>query len=113
MLLRELSAPPEAVSILVGAAPLRGAGVVIEDDHKANIGESLHSYIEYFHCRLSYELRIGSQEFFINNIVLKEEFEGIGESDAIHFELVTDIHSDVPHGPALQSVDAVTTHVTS
>lgn len=32
-ILRVLSRPPEPVAIIIGAAPLRSAGVVIKDDH--------------------------------------------------------------------------------
>ena len=45
-ILWKLIAPPKTVPVVVGTAPHRCAGVVIQDDHKTDIGEGLNGDIE-------------------------------------------------------------------
>ena len=47
LIFREFVAPPESIAIVVGAAPHGRAGVVVEDDHEAYIGERLDCDVEY------------------------------------------------------------------
>ena len=55
-----LSAPPEPIAIIVGATPLGGRGVVVENDHQTHISEGADRYVEDFHTCFPYKFRVGS-----------------------------------------------------
>lgn len=107
-----LVAPPEAIAVVVGAAPLRGAGVVVEDYHEPHLSQGLDCNVEDFHGGLADQLRVRLQVLFRNDFVVVKELEGVGETDAVHFEFVPDVQSYVPDGAALQPINALSAQVT-
>ena len=91
----KLSAPPQAVSIIIRTAPLRCTCMVVQNNHESHICKCLHSEIEDLHACFADEIRVGSKILCWNWLILEEKLKGICQSDAVHFELVPNVHSDV------------------
>ena len=72
---------------------------------------SLDGDIENFHGGFANQLRVRFEIFWINNVVVEIELEGICESDAIHFKLESDIEGNISKGPAFKPVNSMPTHM--
>ena len=59
----ELPTPPQSISVIIRTAPLRGARMIIQNNHQTHFSQDLNSNIEYLHTSFSYQLRICSQVF--------------------------------------------------
>lgn len=110
-ILWELIAPPKAISVVIGAAPLRGASVIVEDDHQSDISKGVNGDVENLHACLPDQLRVCLEVLLGDGLVVIEHLEGVGETDAVHLELVSDVHGDFPKGTTLQTIYAVSAHV--
>lgn len=109
--LRILPAPPESVAVVVGAAPLGLGRVVVEDHHQSALSQHFDGMVEHFHGSFALEFRVGRDELLGYDIVLVEHLEGVGESDAVHFELVLDVKGNIPQRTTFESVNTVPGHV--
>jgi hypothetical protein len=109
--LRILPAPPESVSIIIGATPLGLGGVVVEDHHQSAVGQDFDGVVEHFHGPFALEFRVGGYELVRYDVIFIEHLEGVGESDAVHLELVLNVESDILQRTTFKSVDTVPGHV--
>lgn len=111
--LRVFPAPPESVSVVVGAAPLGLGSVVVEDHHESAFGQHFDGVVEHFHGPFALEFRVGGDELLGYDIIFIEHLKGVGEPDAVHLELVLDVEGNVLQRSTLEPVDAVSGHVCS
>jgi hypothetical protein len=69
--------------------------------------------IEDFHASFAYKFRVSLEIFLRNFFVLKKHLQRVSEPDAVHLELVANVHSNVTHRSTFQPIHAVPAHVCS
>jgi len=108
---RVLLVEPQPVPVAVAAAPLRLAGVVVQDHHQSRAGQFLHSVHEYLFGGPAVQTLVGLDELWVDVLVLAlplpEQFQGEGHANAVHHELELDVGYQVLEGPAVQPTQAV------
>ena len=83
--------------------------MIVQDNHQAHIRKCLDRDVEDLDGRLSDEFWVGLEVLGLDDLVIIEKLQGVGESDAVHLELVPDIMGDIAHRPALQPVHTFST----
>ena len=92
---------------------MRLAGVVVKYDHESLSCKNFDSVIKNLHCRFSVELWIGLDEVLRDDVVVIEHLERVSKTDAVHMELVSNVHNDVFKWPAFEPIHAMSGHVTT
>lgn len=87
--------------------------MIVQNNHQTYICKCLDGYIEDFDGCFSDEFWVGLEVLGLNDLIIIEKLQGVGESDAVHLELVSDVVGDIAHWPALQPVHAFTAQVTA
>ena len=80
---RILIRPPQSVTIVIVATPHRTGGMIIENHHQSNVSEYFDGVVKYFHSCLADQLGIGFEIFWLNDLIIEVQLQGVGQSDAI------------------------------
>ena len=83
--------------------------MIVQDNHQAHIRKCLDRDVKDLDGRLADEFWVGLEVLGLDDLVIIEKLQGVGESDAVHLELVPDIMGDIAHRPALQPVHTFST----
>lgn len=108
--LGELVGPPQALLVVVGAAPHRAAGVVVQDHHQPRLRHLPHCPVEDLHGPQPHQFRVGLQVLGRDHRVLVVQLQRERQPDAVE-PVGPDLLAEVAQPPELQPAHTVPAHV--
>ena len=104
---------PESITVAGSTAPLRFAGMIVEDYHKTGFSDGIDCNVKDLHGSFAVQLRIGLDKIIIDDVVAVEHFKRKGKSDGVHVESVPDLLAHICEFSVLEAADTVTFGVSS
>lgn len=111
--LRIFIIPPQSISIMVRAAPLRFACMIIKIHHQSLLSQSLNCRIKNLDSCLSKEIRVAFYQLSINEIILSKQLQRKSQSDRIHSEFMTNFIAHLSQRTFVKASNTVSLHMTT
>jgi len=95
---RIIGVVPEAVAVIVLAAPVCAADVVVEDDHEVRFGQGGDDGIHDLHGMFAAELRVGFEGVVGDDGIFFDGFVSPGQAHGVYAKRVNLFDDDVERG---------------